>query len=661
MRRARCLWLLIFAVSCVAAQDYDVLIRNGRVVDGSGNPWVDADVGIIGDRIAFVGHAADSVTARQTIDARGKVVAPGFIDMLGQSEYSLLIDRQAVSKLTQGITTEITGEGNSVAPVNATSLAELQDFLRTYGIAVDWQSLDEYFRRLEQQGMAINLGTFVGAAQVRQMVLGNEDRAPTAGELARMQTLVEDAMYDGAMGLSTSLIYPPGSFATTDELLTLARMAARHGGIYASHIRDEGAHIQPALEEAFRIGREAGLPVEIWHLKVAGRPNWGKMGEVIAAIERARAAGLDVTADLYPYVASATTLSAIVPPKYQEGGTEAYLARLRDPAQRAAIRRDLETGLPGFENMWQGLTGPEGILVVSVLSPELKRYEGRNLAEIAAEQKKDPLDAALDLIIADHNNVGAVYFEMNEEDVLLALRQPWVAVDTDAGATNPQGPLGATKTHPRAYGSFTRILGKYVREEKLLRLEAAIRKFTSLPAQRMKLADRGLLRPGYFADITIFDPATVRDLATFADPHQPSAGIEYVFVNGVLALEHGKVTGRMGGRPLRGPGWLARDYSPDGLPPRGQLQGVVTDEEGWPLPRTSVTLFDAAGKALGNFTTRKDGRYQIPHQTECRACRLRAERAGFATAEAKVDYNGANSLWFSFALHRLEPPAETGP
>jgi dihydroorotase/N-acyl-D-amino-acid deacylase len=652
--------LLTLVFSSAHGQEYDVLIRHGRVVDGSGNPWVYADVGIIGDRVAFVGRAAEGVTARQIIDARGKVVAPGFIDMLGQSEFSLLVDRQAVSKLTQGITTEITGEGNSVAPVNSTSLAELQDFLRTYKLTVDWQSLDEYFRRLEQQGAAINLGTFVGAAQVRQVVLANQDRVPTAQELARMQTLVEDAMYDGAMGLSTSLIYPPGSFARTDELVALARVAARHGGIYASHIRDESAGIQQALEEAFHIGREAGLPVEIWHLKVAGRSHWGSMDEVIAAIQRARAAGLDVTADQYPYIASATTLSALVPPRYQEGGTDAYLARLKDPAQRAAIRRDIETGVPGFENMWKGLTGPEGVLVVSVLSPGLKKYEGRNLAEIAAEQGKDPLDAALDLIISDHNNVGAVYFEMSEQDVRLALQQPWVAVDTDAGATNPQGPLGSTKTHPRAYGTFTRILGKYVREEKVLRLEDAIRKFTSLPAQRMKLADRGLLRPGYFADITVFDPETVLDRATFRDPHQPSVGIEYVLVNGVLALEHGKVTGQMGGRPLRGPGSLARDYSPDGLPPRGQLQGVVTDEAGWPLPRTGVTLFDASGKVVGSFTTRKDGRYQIPADTACHACRLVAERAGFAAGEARVDYNGVNSLWFSFALRRLEP-AETGP
>ncbi|HSA92370.1 MAG TPA: amidohydrolase family protein [Terriglobales bacterium] len=660
MRQLLRLAFLTLALSSAHGEEYDVLIRHGRVVDGSGNPWVYADVGIIGDRVAFVGRAAESVTARKTIDAKGKVVAPGFVDMLGQSEFSLLVDRQAVSKLTQGITTEITGEGNSVAPVNSTSLAELQDFLRTYKITVDWQSLDEYFRRLEHQGTAINLGTFVGAAQVRQAVLANQDRAPTPEELARMQTLVEDAMYDGAMGLSTSLIYPPGSFAKTDELVALARVAARHGGIYASHVRDESASIQQALEEAFHIGREAGLPVEIWHLKVAGRPHWGSMKEVVAAIERARAAGLDVTADQYPYVASATTLSALVPPRYQEGGTDAYLARLRDPDQRAAIRRDIETGVPGFENMWKGLTGPEGVLVVSVLSPELKKYEGKNLAEIAAGQKKDPLDAALDLIISDHNNVGAVYFEMSEPDVRLAMQQPWVAVDTDAGATNPQGPLGATKTHPRAYGSFTRILGKYVREEKVLRLEDAIRKFTSLPAQRMRLADRGLLRPGYFADITVFDPETVLDRATFADPHQPSVGIEYVLVNGVLALEHGKVTGQMGGRPLRGPGWLARDYSPDGLPPRGQLEGVVTDDAGWPLPRTSVTLLDASGKAVGSFTTRKDGRYRIPADTVCHACRLVAERAGFAAAEASVDYNGVNSLWFSFALRRLEP-AETGP
>ncbi len=548
--------LLLFTLP-VFAQQYDVLIRDGRVVDGSGNPWVYADVGIRGERIALVGRAPADATARQTIDARGLVVAPGFIDMLGQSEISLLIDPRAVSKLTQGITTEITGEGGSVAPLDDRLAREARklDRLERLGIAVDWRTLEHYFARLAKQGSGINLGTFVGAAQVRRRVIGDDDRAPTREELKRMEALVEEAMLQGAMGVSSSLIYAPGSYASTEELIALARVAARHGGIYASHIRNESDGIMEALDEAFRIGREAGLPVEIWHLKTAGKQNWGRMGQVLERIERARAGGLDVTADQYPYTASSTSLSACIPPKYQSGGTEAFLARLRDPAQRAAMRHDILT-LRGsdFDNAWLGVPGPEGILIVSVPEPGLKKYEGKNMAEIAALQNKDPMETMFDLVLAGQDRVGAVYFEMNEDDVRLALRRPWVAVNNDSSAASPEGPLAESKTHPRAYGTFPRILGKYVREEKLLPLEEAIRKFTSLPAQRMKLVDRGLLRTGYFADVTVFDPATVRDVATFEDPHRTSVGIEYVFVNGVLALEKGKLTGKLGGRPLRGPG-----------------------------------------------------------------------------------------------------------
>ncbi|MGH9531737.1 MAG: TonB family protein [Terriglobales bacterium] len=558
MRSILSLCLALLSSLAAFAQQYDVLIRNGRVVDGSGNPWVYADVGIRGDRIVFVGRAPASASAQRTIDATGLVVAPGFIDMLGQSEISLLIDPRAVSKITQGITTEITGEGSSVAPLDDRLAREARKLerLERLGIPVDWRSFDQYFARLAKQGAGINLGTFVGAAQVRRMVIGDADRAPTSKELARMEALVDEAMRQGAMGVSSSLIYAPGSYAKTEELIALARMAARHGGIYASHIRNESDGILEALDEAFRIGRDAGLPVEIWHLKTAGKQNWGRMGEVLMRIEQARAGGLDVTADQYPYIASSTTLSACIPPKYQTGGTEDFLARLRDPAQRAAMRKDILT-LHGsdFDNTWLGVKGPEGILIASVPDPALKKYEGKNMAEIAAMQNKDPMEAMFDLVLAGEDRVGAVYFEMNEDDVRLALRHRWVAINNDSQAASPEGPLGESKTHPRAYGSFPRILGKYVRDEKLLPLEDAIRKFTSLPAQRMKLKDRGLLREGYFADVTIFDPATVRDLATFEDPHRTSVGIEYVFVNGVLALEKGKVTGKLGGRPLRGPGY----------------------------------------------------------------------------------------------------------
>jgi dihydroorotase/N-acyl-D-amino-acid deacylase len=653
----RILWavLALLLAAPAWAQQYDVLIRNGRVVDGSGNPWVYADVGIVGDRIAFVGHADPNVTAKRTIDAKGLIVAPGFIDMLGQSEVNLLIDKQALSKLTQGVTTEVTGEGESIAPQNDFTIAEAKDSLEHYKLTVDWRTLDEYFQRLEKQGSGVNLATFVGATQVREVVLGKEDRAPTPHELEQMVEYVEDAMLDGALGVSTSLIYAPANYAKTDELIVLAKAASKHGGIYASHIRNEGDTELQALDEAFRIGREANLPVEIWHFKVAGRENWGNMPKAIAAIEKARAQGLDVTADQYPYIASATSLGAVIPPKYHAGGVDQFVARLQDPATRAAIRRELESAPSGsLENMWRGTGGPAGILVVSVLRSDLKRYEGKNIAQIGEMDHKDPMDALLDLVIADHDNVGAVYFEMKEEEVRLAMQQPWVSVDTDYGAVSTSGPLSESKSHPRAWGTFPRILGKYVREEHVLRLEEAVRKMTSLPAQRVKLDHRGMVRPDYFADITIFNPETVRDVATFEDPNRTSQGIEYVFVNGVLSVEHDKVTGQVGGRPLRGPGYAARDYFPEGLAPRGKIAGVITDAEGWPLPRTKVTLTRATGEVVGTFETRKQGRYEVLSDTACDPCTLKVERMGFAPAEREVRYNGANSLWFSFALRRLE-------
>jgi len=610
--------LLVLVATGAFAQQFDVLIRNGRIVDGTGNPWTYADVGVIDDRIAFMGYAGPGVTAKRTIDAAGLVVAPGFIDMLGQSEFNLLVDKQAVSKLTQGVTTEITGEGESIAPTNDALNAEHADVLQHFKITADWRSLEEYFQRLAKQGSGINLGTYVGAAQVRRIVIGSVDRAPTPAELKDMEIAVDDAMSDGAMGVSSALIYAPGSYAKTDELIALAKVAAAKGGVYASHIRNEGDSEFDALNEAFRIGREANIPVQIFHLKVSGKQNWGKMPQVIEAIEQARASGIDVTANQYPYTASATSLGAIIPPKYHEGGTDAFVARLKDPASRAQIRQELEGPSGSFENMWRGTGGPSGVMVVSVLNPEFRKFEGKTVAQIAQMENKDPLDAALDLIVADRDNVGAVYFSMREDDVKLAMRQPWVSVGTDYGEVSPTGPLGESKSHPRAYGSFARILGKYVREEHNLRLEDAIRKFTSLPAQQVKLENRGLLRPGYFADITIFDPAKVDDVATFEDPNRTSLGFEYVFVNGVLALEHDKVTGQLGGRPLRGPGYTMRDYVPEGMPQKGKLQGVVTDDGGYPLPRSTVTLTDANGKVLGTANIKKDGRYEIVLEQPCR-------------------------------------------
>ena len=643
----------LLAAPLLPAQQYDVLIRNGKVIDGSGNPWTYADVGVIGDRIAFVGRARTNVAAKRTIDATGLIVAPGFIDMLGQSELNLLVDKLAVSKLTQGVTTEITGEGDSIAPTNDVLNAENVDLLEHYRVTADWRSLEEYFQRLTRQGSGINLGTYVGAAQVRRLVIGTANREPTPTELRDMEIAVDDAMSQGAMGVSTSLIYAPGNYAKTDELIALAKVAAAKGGVYASHIRSEADGEFEALNEAFRIGREANIPVQIFHLKVSGKQNWGKMPQVIAAIEQARTSGLDVTANQYPYVAGGTSLGAIVPPKYHDGGTDVFVGRLQDPATRSQIKKDLAGPGVGFENLWFAAGGGDGVWVASVLNPESKKYEGKTVTQIAQMQDKDQLDAAFDLVIANRDKVGALYFMMSEDEVKLAMKQPWVSVGTDHPEVSPTGPLSEGRAHPRGYGSFARVLGKYVREEHVITLEDAIRKFTSLPAQQVKLESRGLLRTGYFADITIFNAATIKDVATFDDPNRTSIGFEYVFVNGVLSVEHDKVTGQLGGRPLRGPGYAMRDDAPEGLPPLGKLQGVVTDEDGYGVPRTKVTLTDAYGKVVGTATTKKDGRYEFALEQPCNGCAVKAERLGFGSqTRAGVNYNGSNSLWFSFAMKR---------
>lgn len=643
--------LLLLSSSLLAQQTYDVLIRNGRVIDGSGNPWVKADVGIIGDRIAFIGTVDPQVSAKKTIDAKGLVVSPGFIDMLGQSETYLLIDKQAVSKITQGVTTEVTGEGGSIAPLNERLVNEAKPFTEHFKLSLDWKTLDEYFRRLEKQGAGVNLATFVGATQVRQVVIGDDDRPPTPDELKLMKEMVDDAMSDGAVGVSTSLIYAPAFYAKTEELIELAKVASAKGGVYASHMRNESDHEMAAIDEALRIGKEANIPVEIFHIKVAGKQNWGKMKDVVAKIEQARAQGIDITADQYPYPAGATSLGASIPPKYHDGGTQKFIARLKDPEVRKQIKADLaRTDDTDFEKLYLGSGGADGVLILSVLNPELKQYEGKTVAQVAKMQGKDPVDALMDMVIADQDNVGAAYFMIGEEDIKTALKQPWVSVGTDHPAVSPMGPLSESKAHPRAYGSFTRILGKYVRDDKVLGLEDAIRKFTSLAAQRVHLENRGLLKPDYYADITIFDPNTVTDVATFEDPNRVSKGIQYVVVNGVVEIDSGKITGDLGGRPLRGPGYANRGVAPEGLRPKGKIQGVLTSDDGYALPRATVTLIDASGKTVATAPTRREGRYELTYESPCHDCMLRAQRPGFTKQEKKIDYNGANPLWFSFAL-----------
>ena len=504
---------------------YDVLIRGGRIVDGSGNPWFKGDVAIRGDRIAAVGSLGEA-TAKTTIEARGLVVAPGFIDLLGQSEYTVLVDPHVRSKITQGITTELTGEGGSVAPQTPFTIGELLPTIADLDLTVDWRDFDGYVARLRRRGSAVNFAHLVGATQVRMAVLKSDNRAPDPGELEAMKRHVARAMEQGAFGLSSSLIYTPATFATTDELVELARVAARYGGFYASHIRNESSRLVPAIEEAALIGERAGLPVEIWHFKSAGKPNWGKIGDGIKAIEAARARGVDVTADMYPYPAAATDLSACLPPWAQEGGLRALVGRLEDPAQRRSIRDAIRTAGADWENLYDE-AGPDGILIVGVKKPGNKRYQGMRLARIAKERGVDPIDALSDLLADEGGTVACVYFLMSEEDVRTAIAEPWVAFDCDAQGVRPDGVLGATMTHPRAYGTFARILGRYVREERVLRLEDAVRKMTSLPAQRIGLKDRGLLRAGFFA-VVPEDQHIVHVLITFQIDDARHVSPEYV-------------------------------------------------------------------------------------------------------------------------------------
>jgi len=537
-----------------AAPDYDLIISNGTVIDGSGRPRFSADVGIKGDRIAKIGSLRGA-TATRTLDARGMIVAPGFIDMLGQSEQYVLIDPRAMSKVMMGVTTEITGEGESIAPVNDRILKEQEDFNRRYNLTVDWRTLGQYFDRLEKQGAGINLGTFVGATQVREYVIGYDDRAPTPSELEQMKKLVADAMKDGALGVSTSLQYVPARFAKTDEIVELAKVAHQYGGIYISHQRSEANAIDDSMKEVFEIARRANIPAEIWHFKTAYKKNWGRMPEMLRRIEDARKQGLKITADVYPYVAGSTSLSACLPPWALEGGTDKMVARLKDAETRQRLKSEISNDAKDWENIYLGSGGPGGILIGSVVNRELDSWQGKRLSEIVAAQNKDPLDALFDFIIADHGQTGAIFFMMQESDMEAALKSPLVSICTDSGARATDGPLAGSKSHPRGWGTYPRILGRYVRDEKLMSLELAIHKMTGLPAANVGLKDRSLVREGYFADITVFDSGTVIDRATFEDPNQYPVGINYVIVNGQLEVDNGKRTPAIAGRPLRGPGF----------------------------------------------------------------------------------------------------------
>ncbi|HSU57884.1 MAG TPA: D-aminoacylase [Bryobacteraceae bacterium] len=540
-----------------AAQQFDTVIRNGHIIDGTGPPWYSADIGIRNGRIAKIGSLRNA-QARTVIDASGLVVTPGFIDMLGQSELSMLVNPHVPSKIFQGITTEITGEGGSIAPMNERILAADRSGFEHYGITPDWTTFAGYFKRLQGQGMGINLASYVGATQVRRMVLGEEDRAPNPTELERMKALVREAMQQGTVGVSTSLQYAPAPYASTEELIALAAEASKFGGIYATHMRSEGDTIDQALDEAFRIGREAHIPVEIWHLKAAGKRNWGRMPEIVDRIDKARASGVDVEADTYAYPAWFNTFSAFIPPWAHDGGDSKMVARLKDPATRARIRKQMETDSKGWDNEWLEIPGPQAILVSVVQNAKLLPDQGKTIAEIAKSENKDPINTIFDLLIEDPA-ISVAVFGMSEKDVAYALKQPWVSVDNDSQGTAPTGLLGKEHPHPRAYGTFPRILRKYVREEKLLSLPDAIRKFSALPAQRMRLADRGVLKDGMWADVTIFDPARIHDVATFENPNQLSVGMEYVLVNGVPVIAHGKMTNALPGKVLLGQGAQERN------------------------------------------------------------------------------------------------------
>src|SRR5471030_2996301 len=534
---------------------FDLIIANGRIVDGTGSPWFRGDVGIVGDRISAIGALGDA-TATTRVDATNLIVAPGFIDLLGQSEFNVLVDGRAASKILQGVTTEVTGEGSSIAPVNDRLMQEASANAAHFGVTQDWRTLADYFKRLEDRShTTINMATFVGAGGLRNYVVGKDDRPATAAELEQMKQLVAQAMEQGALGVSTSLQYVPDRFASTGEIVELAKVAARYGGVYFTHQRSESAKIFESLDEVFTIAERAGIPAEIWHLKTAYKANFGKMPEVLRRIEAARARGLDVTANQYPYTRASNGLDSCLPLWAREGGFEKTLPRLTDPATRERIKKDMDDpNATTWENQWYGANGGDGVMLSSVLNRDLAKYEGMTLTQIGKAMGKDPRDAVIDLVIADHGESSVITSIMDEDDVRAALRHPLVGVGTDSGAQAQDGRLSESKSHPRAWGSFPRILGHYVRDEHLLTLEDAIRKMTSKAADRVHLSDRGVLRPGMMADITVFDAATIRDVSTFDDPRHYAVGVTHVFVNGKRVVADAAITSERPGRPLRGPG-----------------------------------------------------------------------------------------------------------
>jgi N-acyl-D-amino-acid deacylase len=547
---ARAAAAALLLAGCAAGEpEFDVVIRGGTVHDGLGAPPRIADVGIAGDTIAAVGDLRR---------ARGLAVAPGFINVLSWANVSLLHDGLSQSDIRQGVTLEVMGEGWSMGPLNERMKREQVEEQGDIRYDVAWTTLGEYLEHLERRGVSPNIASFVGATTVRIHELGHEDRRPTAAELARMQELVRSAMREGALGVASSLIYAPAFYADTDELIALARAAGEYGGLYISHIRSEGNQLLEAVEELITIAREAGVPAQIYHLKAAGEANWPKMEQVIARVEAARAAGLAITADMYTYTAGATGLDAAMPPWVQEGGTREWIRRLQDPAIRRRVAAEMNTPTDAWENFFVLAGSPERMILVGFRQDSLKYLTGRSLAEVAALRGTPPEETAMDLVVQNDGDVGTVYFLMSEENVRRQIALPWVSFDSDAASLAPEGLFLRSNPHPRAYGNFARLLGRYVRDEQIIPLEEAIRRLTSFPARTFNLERRGELRPGFFADVAIFDPATIQDHATFQDPHQYATGVIHVLVNGVPVLRDGEHTGALPGRVVRGPGWVGR-------------------------------------------------------------------------------------------------------
>jgi len=554
--------LIIVSVSGCRSYDYDVVISNGTVYDGTGSSGIVTSVAIKDDRIVHVGNIDPELTVRETIDATGMAVTPGFINMLSWANNSLLTDGRSMSDIKQGVTLEIFGEGSSMGPLNEVDAEQRRQSNLDRGIVGTWTTLGEYLDFLEHKGVSTNVASFVGAATIRRYVLGDDNISPDSTQLELMRDLVREAMQEGAMGLGSSLIYTPGLFASTHELTALSEIVAQYDGMYISHLRSEGGKFEEAVDELITIARDAGVRSEIHHLKAAGQENWNKIDRVIAMIDSARAEGLHITTNMYTYTAGATGFSAIMPAWVQEGGHEKWIERLKDPELRTRVAHEIATDNESFENFFLMAGSPDNIIPVGFDNPELQHYTGKTLTEIAALRGTDPIQTAIDLVIEDDSRVGVVYFLMSEENVRKQITLPYMSFGSDGGSIAAEGDFLNQNPHPRAYGNFARLLGKYVRDEQLISLEEAIYKLTGLPATNLKLVDRGFLKPGYFADVVIFDPTTIQDHATFEQPHQYATGVQHVWVNGKQVLRNGEHTGEMPGRFVRGPGFYITTSMP---------------------------------------------------------------------------------------------------